>query len=136
MICVNTGPVNEETGKPDSGCGKYFNSSHKSDCKIHAGVIKQGKWTCCGIDGKKIDGCVVGAHKSAEWPNELAKLNFYPKALTNPGEKDKNRVLDRGTLIAHCDFFKKTKFYEKPKEKLKRLKEEKEKENKIIGEPR
>ena len=83
-----------------------------------------------------MDGCATGTHKCAEWPEELAKLNYYPKAINNPGVREADRQVTVGTLIAHSDFFKKVLYYEKPAEKLLKLKEQKEHENKLVEEPR
>ena len=88
------------------------------------------------MDAKKKEGCASGVHKSAEWPDVLAKLNFYPKAINNPGVKEEERKVGVGTLIAHSDFFKEIVNYEKPLEKLAKLKEQKDLENKLIEEPR
>lgn len=79
---------------------------------------------------------MVGTHICAEWPDELAKLNFYPKAINNPGEKDKDRQVTVGTLIAHSDFFKEIVTYEKPKEKHEKEKRQKDEENILLNEDR
>lgn len=43
FLCLNTGEINPHTGKPDSGCGKYFNNSKNSECRIHEGNIQMLK---------------------------------------------------------------------------------------------
>jgi len=36
FLCINVGGKNPRTGRPDSGCGKYF-SKENGECKIHSG---------------------------------------------------------------------------------------------------
>ena len=102
---MNVGGRNPKTHKPDFGCGKLFTKDKEGECKIHPGYLEDGKtWKCCGGNKNNV-GCVIGTHKVADWPDEVAKLNFYPKPIINPGVKDEEKI-NIGFLIANSDFFK------------------------------
>ena len=109
MLCLNHGEVNPVTKHPDSACGKYFTEAEKDGCSFHPGYVKKGVFTCCGGD-KESSGCQKGDHASAEYPDEKAKLYFFPKPLLNPGvinsTGNKPKGITVGKLICKCDYFK------------------------------
>ena len=124
MLCVNHGEVNPETGRPDSACGTWYTSRSVDGCSYHSGYLKKEKgqnyqYTCCG-GGDGSNGCVTGEHKTANYPEQEAKLYFYPKLLDNPGlryekkekkegdDQPKNRTAE---LIKSCGFFKEIQEY-------------------------
>jgi hypothetical protein len=121
--------------RPDSACGHYFVGSHPEGCKYHPGhVNRQGRFTCCDADGEKKEGCTEMKHTTCFWPDEKAKLYFYPKFITNPGLKYTiDKKVSVGDLIVNCDFFKPTVAYDNPFTKLHILKMKREKE---LEEPR
>jgi hypothetical protein len=138
-LCLNHGKPNPKTNKPDSACGTYFTSATAGEnCKIHDGFInpKNNRWTCCDKDKDILEGCSGETHKSMDWPEEDAKLYFYPKPVNNPGIRaqtagDKKQSINPiSRLVAKCDFFKPTQPYENYGSKLElmKLKKEREKE--------
>jgi hypothetical protein len=131
FLCVNHGEANPITGHPDSACGCFFsNSDQDTNCLFHSGYIKNGYWSCCSANYETIEGCFQTKHANAEWPDEKAKLNFYPKPLSNPGQQnvDNKKSNSVGDLIAKCDFFKSIKPYDNPITKLELLKSKRDKE--------
>lgn len=74
------------------------------------------------------EGCQKGKHLTASWPDDLAKLYFYPKALDNPGLAENQKNYSVAYLITRCDFFKPIKPYDNPVTKLQLLKLKREKE--------
>ena len=138
-LCLNHGESNPKSKKPDSACGTYYSNITSGEvCKFHPGFInhKNNRWTCCDKDGEMLDGCTTASHKSAYWPDEEAKLYFFPKPVNNPGLKlivagDKKPVSNNiSKLLTNCDYFKPIQPYEKYgyKSELMRLKKEREKE--------
>ena len=90
MLCLNQGDLNNK-GYPDSVCGSWYTSRSTDGCKYHSGHIERGKFTCCG-GSPDSPGCVEGTHNTFTYPDEKAKLYFYPKTINNPGlkfEKDR-----------------------------------------------
>lgn len=132
-LCLQHGEPNPLNNHPDSACGKYFTIKEDDGCKYHPGYTKDGSWTCCGADKQIKDGCNEGKHVTIPWPDEKAKLNFYPKSYNNPGLKysqNKSSItkVDLATLILTCDYFKEIKPYDNPITKLELLKMKREKE--------
>ena len=131
-LCVNIGEQNPNTGRPNSACGAYFREGESSGCSFHPGYIQAKRFTCCGREG--IAGCQEGNHHTAHWPDDKAKLYFYPKINNNPGLiiHDK-KIKQENNLIAQqickSGLFKASKPYDNPKTKyeLLILKREKEK---------
>jgi len=123
MLCLNHGDLNKK-GYPDSVCGTWYTKRSTDGCKYHSGHIEFSKYTCCG-QGPDAQGCVEGSHNTATYPEEKAKLYFYPKTINNPGLRyDKNRkILPVSELIKHCFYFKETQEYPD----YKKIKEEEEK---------
>ena len=123
MLCLNHGDLNQN-GYPDSVCGVWYTSRSIEGCKYHGGHIEKGKFTCCG-QGSDAPGCIEGSHSTSTYPDEKARLYFYPKSINNPGLKyDKNRIiLKTPELIKKCGYFKNAIEYPD----FKKLKEEKEK---------
>ena len=75
----NIGELSPFKERPDSACGKSFIDS--SGCIYHPGYLKKSKkWSCCG-DVQNVSGCLNTQHKSADWPEEQAKLYFISKAV-------------------------------------------------------
>ena len=113
MLCLNHGDVNKK-GYPDSVCGTWYTSRSTDGCKYHSGCIERGKFTCCGGDPNS-QGCVEGEHKTATYPEEKARLYFYPKAINNPGiqndTKKKPAKIPVSELIKKCFYFKETEEY-------------------------
>ena len=114
-LCLNHGESNPKSKKPDSACGTYYSNITSGEvCKFHPGFInhKNNRWTCCDKDGEMLDGCTTASHKSADWPDEEAKLYFFPKPVNNPGLKlivagDKKPVSNNiSKLLTNCDYFK------------------------------
>ena len=136
-LCLNFGQINSKTFHPDSACGIYY-SKETDGCKLHSGFynLKTLSWTCCDLDNQNADGCVSTKHTTYFWPDEKAKLYFYPKMIINPGliKSGKNAKNHQNTTVANqiikCDFFKPIKQYENPytKFELLKIKREKEKE--------
>ena len=120
MLCLNHGDLNKK-GYPDSVCGTWYTSRSTDGCKYHSGHIQRSKYTCCG-QGPDSPGCIEGSHETATYPDEKAKLYFYPKGINNPGlNHDKNQEkLSVPDLIKRCFYFKETMEYPD----LKALKEE------------
>ena len=77
MLCLNHGDLNKK-GYPDSVCGTWYTKRSTDGCKYHRGHIEFFKYTCCG-QGPDAQGCVEGSHNTATYPEEKAKLYFYPK---------------------------------------------------------
>ena len=136
-LCTNIGEQNPKTGRPDSACGVYYTEGDNSVCQIHPGHLKKSGFTCCGNEGL---GCQEGSHTTHNWPDEKAKLYFYPKLLNNPGLVDHDKKKKKGLTnpiaeqICKSGLFKAIKPYSNVKSKLEllNLKHEKEKtENKI-----
>lgn len=84
-----------------------------------------------------VQGCEEGKHHTYHWPDEKAKLYFYPKALFNPGLSKVSKIIPKeklipstGQQICKCDFFKPIKQYENfaTKFELLKIKREKAKE--------
>ena len=123
MLCLNHGDLNNK-GFPDSVCGTWYTNRSTDGCKYHSGHIERGKFTCCG-GGEDSQGCVEGAHSTATYPDEKAKLYFYPKTIKNPGLRDeKNRkIWTVPELIKKCFYFKEVKEYPD----YKKLKDEEDK---------
>lgn len=132
-LCTNIGEQNTQTGRPDSACGVYFKESETSGCKIHPGSLVNKRFTCCGRQGGY--GCQDGSHQTAHWPDEKAKLYFYPKLPDNPGlrnfgkKKETEVVNPVAVQICKAGLFKNVKPYTNPRTKhdLLMLKREKEK---------
>lgn len=121
MLCLNHGQCNPRTGHPDSACGSWYTADSEEGCKYHSGYYdrRKGQFTCCGgsEDGP---GCQEGTHKTLNYPEEEAKLYFYPKELNNPGlkyaKKPANyKPITTGDLIKGCWFWEKTNEYVKVK---------------------
>ena len=123
MLCLHHGSLNRK-GFPDSVCGTWYTKRSTDGCKYHSGHIERGKYICCG-QGPESPGCIEGSHETSQYPDEKAKLYFYPKSINNPGLRyDKNRVLPSvPELIKHCFYFKNTIEYPD----YKKLKDEEEK---------
>ena len=121
FLCLNYGEINPITKRPDSACGKYFLVGNESGCCYHSGYLKKGIFTCCGGD-KDSKGCFCGNHSTKKYPDNQAKLYFYPKPVINPGIKYKindkkeepNQQFNIGELICKCDYFKKISVPYKP----------------------
>ena len=122
MLCLNHGDLNKE-GYPDSVCGTWYTKRSTDGCKYHSGHIERGKFTCCG-QGPDAVGCVEGSHNTATYPEDKAKLYFYPKSINNPGLKyDKNiKKVTVPELIKRCSYFKTVEEYPD----YKKMKEENE----------
>jgi hypothetical protein len=130
MLCVNYGEINPNTNHPDSACGAYYTSGDKT-CKYHSGRLSGNRWTCCGGEKNNLDGCFETTHQTFDWPEEKAKLNFYPKPLTIPSQhiEYENKRFTVATQITKCDYFKEIKkAYENSATKLELLKMKREKE--------
>lgn len=131
-LCVNHGEPNPNTGRPDHACGAYYLESESSGCKIHPGFKNNGRFTCCGKEGG--DGCQETSHKSATWPDEKAKLFFYPKILNNPGLRSYDKKTKSsntnliGNQICNSGLFKNIKPYPDPRTKHDILLRKREKE--------
>ena len=106
MLCLNQGDLNKK-GYPDSVCGKWYTNRTTDGCKYHSGHIERGKFTCCGGSSDS-PGCVEGTHNTFTYPDEKAKLYFYPKTINNPGLKYEKIKLSLSVpqLIKRCDYFK------------------------------
>jgi hypothetical protein len=141
FLCLNHGEGNPKSKKPDSACGAYFTAQTTGEgCKFHPGYInpKSNRWSCCDKDGEIQDGCNTTSHKSVDWPEEEAKLYFFPKPVNNPGlkaitigdKKPTSNTISR--LVAKCDFFKPIQPYENFGSKLELLKIKKEKEKEEV----
>ena len=121
FLCLNYGEINPVTKRPDSACGKYFLLGNESGCYYHSGYLKKGIFTCCGGD-KDSKGCFNDNHSTKKYPDNKAKLYFYPKPIINPGIKNKitdkseepNQQFNIGELICKCDYFKKISVKYKP----------------------
>lgn len=133
MLCLNHGEVNPNSNHPDSACGVYYTPKDKDPCKHHPGIVnKSGIWTCCGVEKKNLEGCTETEHATADWPDEKAKLFFYPKPVINPGirnDTENKRLIIAGQMI-QCAFFKQIKPYDNPMTKMEllRMKRDKEKD--------
>jgi hypothetical protein len=117
-LCLNYGEINPVTKRPDSACGKYFIAGNETGCCYHKGYLKKGLFTCCGGE-KNSKGCLETNHSTSKYPDNKAKLYFYPKPVINPGTKvqkpDKNEEqYNIGEQICKCDYFKKIKSPYKP----------------------
>ena len=120
-LCLNFGELNPNTKRPDSACGKYFLEGNESGCFYHTGYLKKGIFTCCGGD-KESKGCFEDNHQTKKYPDNKAKLYFYPKPIINPGIKYKlndkkeepNQQFNIGEQICKCDYFKKISVPYKP----------------------
>ena len=94
---MNHGEPNPNNGKPISLCGKWYSDKSPDGCKYYSGYIEKGKWTCC--NDASAPGCVEGSHATEDYPNEKAKLYFYPKYLPNPGlNMKKKREIKKSQL--------------------------------------
>lgn len=124
MLCLNHGEPNPSTSHPDSACGVYFTAKEAEGCKYHPGALNRGVYSCCGSESP--EGCVDDTHSTADWPDEKAKLYFYPKPLINPG-LDKKKI-SVGQQVSRCDYFKAIKPYDNPITKMELLKMKREKE--------
>ena len=111
MLCINHGERGEN-GHPDSACGTWFTARSMEGCKLHPGHIEKGIFTCCQ-GSKDSPGCQEGEHKTANFPEDEAKLYFYPKILNNPGLRyDKKEVLPTiADQVQACGYFKEIKEY-------------------------
>ena len=107
MLCTNHGDLNKE-GFPDSVCGTWYTSRNIDGCKYHSGHVEKDKFTCCG-QSKDSPGCVEGSHNTSTYPDEKAKLYFYPKTIYNPGIK--NEKISVSEQIKKCFYFKEVKKY-------------------------
>lgn len=133
---MNLGAVNPKTGKPDSACGTYYTKENSDGCKYHSGFysLKSLSWTCCDLGDLSSPGCQEGKHATCHWPDEKAKLYFYPKALLNPGlckpvKNIKEKVVvSVAQQICKSDFFKAVAPYENAATKFQLLKLKREKE--------
>ena len=120
-LCLNYGEINPVTKRPDSACGKYYLVGNENGCCYHNGYLKKGIFTCCGGD-KNSKGCFNSNHSTFKYPDNKAKLYFYPKPVINPGIKNKindkneepNQQFNIGELICRCNFFKKISVPYKP----------------------
>ena len=130
MLCINHGEPGEN-GHPDSACGKWFTNRSIDGCKFHSGHVEKGVFTCCQ-GTRDSPGCQEGQHKTANFPENEAKLYFYPKILNNPGLRyDKKEVLPTvADQIKACGYFKEIKeypeiekIYKSEKDKIEREKE-------------
>ena len=133
MLCLNHGEPGTN-GHPDSACGTWYTNRSIDGCKYHSGHLEKGIFTCCQ-GAKDSAGCVEGQHKTACYPDNEAKLYFYPKILDNPGLKyskkdSKQPALTVADQIKACGFFKEIKPYPEFKEldKMRKDKIESEKE--------
>ncbi len=121
FLCLNYGELNPATKRPDSACGKYFVEGNESGCFYHTGYLKKGLFTCCGGD-KDSKGCFEDKHRTKKYPDNMAKLYFYPKPMINPGIKNKitdkkeepSQQINIGDQICKCDYFKKISVPYKP----------------------
>jgi hypothetical protein len=130
MLCVNYGEINPNTNHPDSACGAYYTSADKT-CKYHSGRLNGNRWTCCGGEKNNLEGCFETTHQTFDWPEDKAKLNFYPKPLTIPSQhvEIENKRYLVANQITKCDYFKEIKKpYENSATKLELLKMKREKE--------
>ena len=125
MLCLNHGELNNK-GYPDSVCGTWYTERSNQGCKYHSGHIERHKYTCCE-QSEDSPGCVEGPHETAKYPEEKAKLYFYPKYVKNPGLEKK--IIPVAKLIQNCEYFKTTKEYPDYK-KIKEL-ADKKKENEL-----
>ena len=107
MLCLNHGELNSK-GYPDSVCGTWYTERSNNNCKYHSGHIEKHKYTCCE-QGEDSPGCIEGPHQTATYPDEKAKLYFYPKTIHNPGLEKK--VIPVAELIKRCQYFKETRTY-------------------------
>ena len=107
MLCLNHGDLNKD-GFPDSVCGVWYTSRSIDGCKYHSGHVERDKFTCCG-QGPDSPGCVEGSHNTSTYPDEKAKLYFYPKTIHNPGIKNEKTSVSE--LIKRCFYFKEVKKY-------------------------
>ena len=107
MLCLNHGELNSK-GYPDSVCGTWYTERSNNNCKYHSGHIEKHKYTCCE-QGEDSPGCIEGPHQTATYPDEKAKLYFYPKTIHNPGLEKK--VIPVAQLIKRCQYFKETGTY-------------------------
>lgn len=130
-LCLNHGEVNPKTGHPDSACGAHFTKDKSEGCKIHAGYfcIKRHAWTCCELGEMNVPGCQESNHETALWPEDKAKLHFFPKPQFNPGLTKLSKaqpIAKQVASIAHqickCDYFKKIEQYENVASKFHLLK--------------
>jgi hypothetical protein len=128
MLCVNHGEINPTTNHPDSACGVYYTPKDTDPCKYHPGYVKNNSWTCCEREKVSIEGCTESTHATSDFPDDKAKLYFYPKALNNPGLRNSVGKITVGQQVARCDFFKEIKPYDNPSTKYELLKFKREKE--------
>ena len=124
MLCLNHGELNSK-GYPDSVCGTWYTERSNNNCKYHSGHIEKHKYTCCE-QGEDSPGCIEGPHQTATYPDEKAKLYFYPKTIHNPGLEKK--VIPVAQLIKKCQYFKETETYPDFKELKDQEKKKKEAE--------
>ena len=110
-----------------------FNDSSESVCNIHPGFKRGGRFTCCGREG--FSGCTETKHETVNWPDEKAKLYFFPKIVDNPGLKfvnkgkeDKEEKITSGHQICKAGLFKEVIPYESAQTKHELLKMKREKE--------
>ena len=123
MLCLNHGELNNK-GYPDSVCGTWYTERSNTGCKYHSGHIEKHKFTCCD-QSEDSPGCIEGQHETVIYPEEKAKLYFYPKYIKNPGLEKK--IVSTAQLIKNCEYFKTTKEYpdyKKIKEQAEKKKEE------------
>lgn len=130
MLCHNHGEISPLTHHPDSACGAYYTSAEKN-CKYHPGKLNGNKWSCCSNDKENWQGCFETTHQTYDWPEDKAKLNFFPKPLIIPSQpidnQEKRFIVS--SQIVKCDFFKEIKKpYENPTTKFELLKLKREKE--------
>ena len=131
MLCINHGERGEN-GHPDSACGTWFTARSIEGCKFHPGHIEKGIFTCCQ-GTKDSPGCQEGEHKTANFPEEEAKLYFYPKILNNPGLRyDKKEVPPTiADQIKACGYFKEIKEYPDIEKEYKSAKDKIEREKEM-----
>lgn len=91
-LCKNHGPVNpikkkDQNLRPDSVCGKAYSENGSQECRYHSGhiikdrVSREEIWSCCNESVANSEPCFSTTHKSAEWPDEEAKIYFVQKVI-------------------------------------------------------
>lgn len=137
-LCLNHGDVNPKGEKPDSACGKAFQDANE-ECKFHQGYLigkgANAKWSCCGEVGESAPPCVSTSHRSAEWPEEEAKLYFVTREVKNPGlhrnEGQSGAYSKRATTSGYYKKIVPYVMYENPERKKAKEMEETENEPRV-----
>lgn len=131
-FCINHGDPNPKSIYPDSFCGSQFvpieekpewkKAAGEEDdmsgmkCMIHSGFLKVNKiaktylWTCCQEEDAGAPPCSELKHKSAQWPDEEAKLYFYNKPILDSHDKISKEQEFRN-FGRFCGVFRKTETY-------------------------